>query len=39
MVTELMDLRPHIGEIARQLIGVPNPHLSTKTQLRFGTNG
>jgi hypothetical protein len=39
MVTELMDLRPHIGEIARRLIGVPNPHLSTKTQLRFGTNG
>jgi putative DNA primase/helicase len=35
----LLDLRPHIAEIARAILGEPNERLSTRTQLRFGTNG
>jgi hypothetical protein len=33
------DLRDHIGDIARRLLGAPNKGLSTRSQLRFGTNG
>src|SRR6516165_6990245 len=33
------DLSGQIGEIARRLLGPPNPKLSTKVQLRFGTHG
>jgi putative DNA primase/helicase len=35
----LPDLRPHIAEIARAILGEPNKRLSTRTQLRFGSNG
>jgi hypothetical protein len=34
-----LDLRPHIETIAREILGEPNERLSTRTQLRFGTNG
>jgi putative DNA primase/helicase len=33
------DLWPHTEEIARRLLGQPNERLSTRDQLRFGTNG
>lgn len=33
------DLAPHIGEIARILLGVPSPKHSTRSQLRWGQNG
>jgi putative DNA primase/helicase len=33
------DLRQRIGEIARALLSEPNKLLSTRRQLRFGTNG
>jgi hypothetical protein len=33
------DLRSHIEPIARRLLGTPNEELSTRGQLRFGTNG
>jgi hypothetical protein len=33
------DLWPHTEEIARRLLGHPNERLSTRDQLRFGTNG
>ena len=29
----------HIAEIARQILGEPNPKLSTRSQLRDGNNG
>jgi hypothetical protein len=29
----------HMGEIAHRLLGEPNPHLSTRDQLRFGKHG
>jgi hypothetical protein len=32
-------LSRHIRDIARRLLGEPNPRLSTRVQLRFGTNG
>jgi hypothetical protein len=35
----MTDLAPRIGDIARRLLGTPNAKLSTKAQLRFGTNG
>ena len=35
----VIDLAPHAEAIARRLLGTPNPGLSTKVQLRFGTNG
>jgi hypothetical protein len=35
----LPDLRPHIAEIARAILGEPNERLSTRQQLRFGSNG
>ena len=35
----LQDLEPRIAEIARLLYGEPNPDLSTKKQLRYGSNG
>lgn len=35
-MTELGD---HIGEVARLLFGEPNARLSSKDELRFGTNG
>jgi putative DNA primase/helicase len=33
------DFADHIGTIARRILGKPNPALSTRDQLRFGTNG
>jgi putative DNA primase/helicase len=33
------DLTSLTEPIARRLLGDPNPHLSTKTELRFGTHG
>jgi putative DNA primase/helicase len=33
------DLGSHAETIARALLGEPNQHLSTKSQLRFGTHG
>jgi hypothetical protein len=33
------DLAPHIGKIARALLGEENRQLSTRDELRFGTNG
>jgi putative DNA primase/helicase len=33
------DLRPHVGEIARRILGEPNKRLSNQTELRFGRNG
>jgi putative DNA primase/helicase len=33
------ELRPHIETIARALLGEPNRQLSTRQQLRFGSNG
>jgi putative DNA primase/helicase len=33
------DLSCHISDIARRLLGPPNDRLSTRHQLRFGTNG
>ena len=33
------DLSDRIGDIARRLLGLPNEHLSSREQLRFGTNG
>jgi hypothetical protein len=38
-MTDRPDLRLHIEEIARRLLGRPNEQLSTRNQLRFGTNG
>jgi putative DNA primase/helicase len=38
-IDSLPDLRPRIEKIARGLLGEPNLRLSTRTQLRFGTNG
>jgi len=35
----LPDLSPHVAEIARAILDRPNEELSTRTQLRFGTNG
>ena len=35
----MFDLSGYIGDIARRLLGEPNRALSTKTQLRFGSNG
>ena len=35
----LPGLSPHVAEIARAILGRPNEQLSTRTQLRFGTNG
>ncbi len=35
----MADFTPHIEAVARKLLGDPNPHQSTKTTLRFGTNG
>jgi len=35
----LPDLRPHIEEIARRLLGEPNRELSTRRQWRFGNRG
>jgi hypothetical protein len=35
----MSDLGVHIEAVARKILGDPNPHLSTKNQLRFGTNG
>jgi hypothetical protein len=34
-----MTLSDQIGEIARRILGQPNERLSTRTTLRFGTNG
>ncbi len=34
-----MDLSPHVGEIARRLLGPENRRQSTGSQLRFGNNG
>jgi hypothetical protein len=34
-----VNLAPHAGDIARALRGEPNPRLSTKVQLRFGSKG
>jgi hypothetical protein len=39
VIKHLADLGPHIAEIARGILGEPNERLSTRTQLRFGTNG
>jgi hypothetical protein len=39
VIKHLADLGPHIAEIARAILGEPNERLSTRTQLRFGTNG
>jgi KaiC/GvpD/RAD55 family RecA-like ATPase len=36
---DLPDLAPHIGEIARWVLGEPNRQLSNRAQLRFGHNG
>src|SRR5262245_16492864 len=33
------DLQPQIEEIAHAILGEPNKYLSTRGQLRFGTNG
>jgi hypothetical protein len=33
------DLAPHIGDIARIVLGEPNRKHSTRTQLRYGRNG
>jgi hypothetical protein len=33
------DLRPDIEKMARKILGEPNKRLSTRTELRFGTNG
>ena len=33
------DLSPHIGDIARHLLGEPNRQQSNRHQLRFGSNG
>jgi len=35
----MIDLAPRIAEIARLILGMENRKLSTKTELRFGTNG
>jgi putative DNA primase/helicase len=35
----MIDLSQYIGDIARRLLGSPNPEHSTREQLRFGTNG
>lgn len=35
----MTDLAPHIEAVARKLLGDPNPRQSTKTTLRFGSNG
>src|SRR5689334_5566551 len=35
----MMDIHTHIEAVARALYGAPNPKLSTRSQLRFGTNG
>lgn len=35
----MTDLAQHVEAIARRLLGTPNERLSTKTQLRFGSNG
>lgn len=34
-----IDLAQHIEVVARRLLGEPNPRLSTRTKLRFGTKG
>jgi hypothetical protein len=34
-----MSLADRIGEIAQRILGQPNKALSTRSQLRFGTNG
>lgn len=34
-----VDFRQFIGPAARELLGEPNEHLSSKDELRFGTNG
>jgi hypothetical protein len=39
MIERLPDLRPHTEQIARRLFGTPNERLSTRRQLRFGSNG
>ena len=39
IAAEITDLRSHIAEIACAILGVPNTRLSTRQQLRFGTNG
>jgi hypothetical protein len=39
MMTHLRALRPHIEAIARGLLGNPDMRLSSRDQLRFGTNG
>jgi putative DNA primase/helicase len=36
---DFADLRPHAEEIARRILGEPNKRLSTRQQLRFGSNG
>ena len=33
------DWRHALAAGAREMLGAPNPHLSTKTELRYGTNG
>lgn len=33
------DLSPHMGAVARAVWGDPDAHLSTKTELRFGSRG
>jgi putative DNA primase/helicase len=38
-MTSALDIRDHIENIARRLLGEPNHHLSTRAQLRFGSNG
>jgi hypothetical protein len=38
-VSASIDLSQYIGDIARRLLGSPNPEHSTREQLRFGTNG
>ena len=35
----MTDFAPHIEAVARALCGVPNPHLSHGSELRFGNNG
>jgi len=35
----MTNLGTHIGIVARKVLGDPNPHLSTKEQLRYGTHG
>jgi putative DNA primase/helicase len=34
-----VDLSHHIGDITRLILGSPNDQLSTRKQLRFGSNG